>query len=148
MFIESWQIAVVVIWLIYLLYRTSVWSNKVQTITNQYDELLKQCTREKYQRTSDLSKVILRFNQRVLKKAPKRTRDSILEDEAKYIVSAIRNNNRCIYDYSPALQIEEIFSTYSIRVLDPEEEDKINPRELANLLKDRLEELIDEYSEE
>ena len=148
MFIESWQIAVVIIWLIYLLYRTSVWSNKVQTITSQYDELLKQCTREKYQRTSDLSKVILRFNQRVLKKAPKRTRDSILEDEAKYIVSAIRNNNRCTYDYSPALQIEEIFSTYSIRVLDPEEEDKINPRELANLLKDRLEELIDEYSEE
>lgn len=144
MYIESWQVAVVLIWLIYLLYRTSVWSNKVQLIINQYEELLKRDAREKYRRTQDLVRIILKFNKEILKKAPQKTRDSILEDEAIKIICSLRYTNQGNYDMSEAVIIDDIFGVAPSYVSKYDGEERMNIVKTKQRLVKRLIEMMDE----
>ena len=145
MYVESWQVAVVVIWLIYLLYRTSVWSNKVQFITNEYEKILHSCSNKKHNRTKDLVYVILKFNQDILKKAPKKTQEKILADEAEKIVSTIYNYNTDTYDNADWIELEELFGT-RVELLPPygNGHSRLNCRKTASRLADKLYELMDE----
>lgn len=145
MYVESWQVAVVVIWLIYLLYRTSVWSNKVQFITNEYEKVLHSCSNKKHNRTKDLVYVILKFNQDILKKAPKKTQEKILADEAEKIVSTIYNYNTDTYDNADWIELEELFGT-RVELLPPygNGRSRLNCRKTASRLADKLYELMDE----
>lgn len=145
MYVESWQVAVVVIWLIYLLYRTSVWSNKVQFITNEYEKILHSCSNKKHNRTKDLVYVILKFNQDILKKAPKKTQEKILANEAEKIVSTIYNYNTDTYDNADWIELEELFGT-RVELLPPSGNghSRLNCRKTASRLADKLYELMDE----
>ena len=145
MYVESWQVAVVVIWLIYLLYRTSVWSNKVQFITNEYEKILRSCSNKKHNRTKDLVYVILKFNQDILKKAPKKTQEKILTNEAEKIVSTIYNYNTDTYDNADWIELEELFGT-RVELLPPSGDgrSRLNCRKTASRLADKLYELMDE----
>ena len=145
MYVESWQVAVVLIWLIYLLYRTSVWSNKVQFITNEYEKLLQSCSNKKRYRTKDLVYVILKFNQDILKKAPKKTQEKILADEAEKIVITIYNYNTDPQDNPAWIELWELFQIHGVP-LPPYDDgrSRLNCRRTTEQLAERLSELMDE----
>ena len=146
MFIESWQIVLVAVWIVYLLYRTSVWNGRVQEISNQYEQLLRLCSRRKARRTKDLLYIILKYNQDVLKKAPKKLRDKVLNDEAERILRTIYYCNTDKYDNVSWIEIDELFGAYA-ELLPPSDDDtrdRINLDSTKPHLVKRLEELMDE----
>ena len=146
MYIESWQIALVALWIVYLLWRTSVWSNKVQDITNQYDQMLRSCATKKARRTKDLVYIILKYNQDILKKAPKKLRDKVLDDEAERILRTIHYYNTDTYDDVSWMVIDDLFGSY-VEFLPPydnDTRDRIDLDKTKPYLVKRLSELMNE----
>lgn len=144
MYIETYWVVIGAVWIIYLLWRTSVWNNKVQEITNQYDQLLKTCAIHKYRLTKKLAYTILKSNQDVLKKAPKKLREKALTDEAERLILAIYYYNNDIYDDATWLVLEDFFGIQPV-FLAPSEDGKtrINVNKTVPRLAKQLEELLD-----
>lgn len=146
MYIESYWVAIIGVWIVYLLWRTSVWSNKVQDITNQYDQLLRSCATKKARRTKDLVYIILKYNQDVLKKAPKKLRDKVLDDEADRLLRTIYYYNTDTYDDVSWLVLDDLFGSYA-EIMPPSDNDtrdRINLAKTKPYLIQRLVELMDE----
>lgn len=83
MFIESWQVALVAVWIIYLLWRTSRWNKTVKDLNTYFDELRK----EKSQERRCLWRQITEADKKFLKGVPSAKRKGFLTNQAMEILS-------------------------------------------------------------
>lgn len=150
MYVESWIIVVVLVLVIYLLYKVSVLSSRLKDAANMMD--IYQGAKQDLE--WNLCRILIYFDSTVVRKLPKKAQDKVLDEQAQELRCAFYNNQPRSYwvagkEYKlEAEPMARLSNILGLPILSEDTENGVTYKDVNEDIRTAIDYAIDEFDKE